>query len=73
MAKKTDEGGRPTIGNKRGVFVGVTLPPDVLRRVDSHARTIRKKRTDKPSRTAALRDLIQRGLDAAENEFEFGG
>jgi metal-responsive CopG/Arc/MetJ family transcriptional regulator len=65
--------GRRPIARKAGTFVGVTLPPEMLRRVDSHARAIRAKgRT--PSRTAAIRDLIERGLRDAlrELEREFG-
>jgi metal-responsive CopG/Arc/MetJ family transcriptional regulator len=68
MAPKDNSGGRPSIGKKAGTFVGVTLPPDMLRRVDAHARALHGR--SKASRTNAIRDLIERGLEAAESEFE---
>lgn len=52
------------------VIRGLTLPAKTMRRVTAHARTLPgAKGKKKPPRMAALRDLIERGLRDAENEF----
>jgi hypothetical protein len=62
--------GRPPLVKDGVVIKGLTLSGGMMRRVMAHARTMRKKRSDPPDRNSALRDLIERGLNAAENEFE---
>lgn len=60
--------GRPKLGSEPGHFAAVTLPPELLRQIDDHARVTRRV-NHRPNRSAAIRDLIRLGLDASANEF----
>ena len=63
MAPKAKRG-RPRVARDVEVIKSLTLGKAMLRRIDRHA----KQRLFDDSRPAAIRDLLEKGLDVAERE-----